>query len=184
MLGGGDGIAERRVHDDNAFGGSRLDIDVVDADAGAADHLEAARRGDDPLGRLSGGAHRQTVVITDDALELVLAETDLDVGVDTALAEDGDGGRGQLIGNQNAGHVGYPILSGQGGESHPGRERRRWPLAPGRGCEAAPSPAFTPPWRASVWPRQRPTRATASVPRRPPFPPSGRTRCANAAVRR
>ena len=41
VLGGGDGVAERRVHDDDALGGRRLDVDVVDADAGAADHLAA-----------------------------------------------------------------------------------------------------------------------------------------------
>ena len=42
VLGGGDGIAEGRVHDDDALGGRGLDVDVVDADAGAADHLEVA----------------------------------------------------------------------------------------------------------------------------------------------
>ena len=41
MLGRGDGIAEGRVHDDDALGGGGLDVDVVDADAGAADHLAA-----------------------------------------------------------------------------------------------------------------------------------------------
>ena len=44
VLGGGDGIAEGRVHDDDALGGGGLDVDVVDADAGAADHLELGRQ--------------------------------------------------------------------------------------------------------------------------------------------
>ena len=44
MLGGGDRIAERRVHDDDAARGGGRDVDIVDADAGAADHLEVRRR--------------------------------------------------------------------------------------------------------------------------------------------
>ena len=43
VLGGGDRIAERRVHHDDALGGRRRNVDVVDADAGAADHLQALR---------------------------------------------------------------------------------------------------------------------------------------------
>ena len=42
MLGGGDGIAEGRVHDDDAARGGGRDVDIVDADAGAADDLELA----------------------------------------------------------------------------------------------------------------------------------------------
>ena len=49
MLGRGDRIAEGRVHDDDALGGRRLDVDVVDADAGATDHLEVAGGGNDLL---------------------------------------------------------------------------------------------------------------------------------------
>jgi hypothetical protein len=41
VLGGRDRIAERRVHHDDALGGGRRDLDIVDADAGAADHLSA-----------------------------------------------------------------------------------------------------------------------------------------------
>ena len=35
-------VAGRRVDDDDAALGGRLDVDVVDADAGAADDLEVA----------------------------------------------------------------------------------------------------------------------------------------------
>ena len=41
VFGGGDGIAPRGVHHHDPFAGGGLDIDVVHADAGAADHLEA-----------------------------------------------------------------------------------------------------------------------------------------------
>ena len=40
VFGGGDRIAERRVHHDDAARRRRRDVDIVDADAGAADHLE------------------------------------------------------------------------------------------------------------------------------------------------
>src|ERR1700730_16810615 len=41
MLGRGDRMAERRIHHDDAPGRRRGDVDVVDADAGAPDHLQA-----------------------------------------------------------------------------------------------------------------------------------------------
>ena len=47
VLGGGDGVAVRRVHHHDAALGGRGDVDVVDADAGAADDLEVRRGGQD-----------------------------------------------------------------------------------------------------------------------------------------
>ena len=44
VLGGGDRIAERRVHHDDAARGGGGNVDIVDADAGAADHLQVRRR--------------------------------------------------------------------------------------------------------------------------------------------
>ena len=44
VLGGGDRVAEGGVHHHDAGGGGGGDVDVVDADAGAADHLQAAWR--------------------------------------------------------------------------------------------------------------------------------------------
>ena len=45
-LGRGDDVGGGRVHDHHAGGGCGLDVDVVEADAGAGDHLEVRRRGD------------------------------------------------------------------------------------------------------------------------------------------
>ncbi len=72
VFGGGDRIAERRVHHDDALGGGRRDLDIVDADAGAADHLQARRRFDDLRGRLGGRADGEAVIVADDLGELVL----------------------------------------------------------------------------------------------------------------
>ena len=44
VLGGGDGDGGGGVDDDDAAGGGRVDVDVVDADAGAADDDEVACR--------------------------------------------------------------------------------------------------------------------------------------------
>jgi hypothetical protein len=41
VLGGGDRVAERRVHDDDAARRGGGHVDGVDPDPGAADHLEA-----------------------------------------------------------------------------------------------------------------------------------------------
>ena len=45
VLGRRDDIRLGRVRDDDAAPGRRVDVDVVDSDAGAPDHLEARRRG-------------------------------------------------------------------------------------------------------------------------------------------
>ena len=42
VLGGGDRVAEGGVHHHDAGGGGGGDVDIVDADAGAADHLQAS----------------------------------------------------------------------------------------------------------------------------------------------
>jgi hypothetical protein len=43
VFGGGDRVAEGRVHHDDAAARGGRNVDIVDADAGAADHLEIGR---------------------------------------------------------------------------------------------------------------------------------------------
>ena len=50
VLGGRDAVAGRTVHHDDAAPRRRFEVDVVDADAGATDHLEP-RGGVDDLAR-------------------------------------------------------------------------------------------------------------------------------------
>src|SRR5581483_9957302 len=104
VLGGGDGVAVGRVHDDHALGGGGLDVDVVDADAGAAHHLEAVGGSKHLLRHLGGRAHGEAVVALDGFLELVLAQAHFHVRLDAALLEHGDGGGGELVGDEYAGH--------------------------------------------------------------------------------
>jgi hypothetical protein len=94
MLGRGDRIAERRVHDDDTAARGGRNVDIVDADAGAADDLEIGRGGDQLFGDLGGGADGEAVIMADDfeQLVLVLAELRLEVDFDAAILEDLDGG--------------------------------------------------------------------------------------------
>src|SRR3984893_16020262 len=104
MFGGGDRIAKRRIHHDNAFPGGGGNIDIIDAYSRAADHFQPLR----PLEKFGGDLRRRAngkaVETADDAgeLVLVLAEARLKIGLDAALLEDRDGGGRQGIGNQYA----------------------------------------------------------------------------------
>ena len=65
VLGGRQQIGGRRVDHQDAALGRRLDVDVVDADAGAADHPEPLARGEQIGGHLGAAAHHQGVVVAD-----------------------------------------------------------------------------------------------------------------------
>ena len=105
MLGSGDGVAIGRVHDHDAAACGGGDIDIVDADTGAADDLELGS-GFDELGRdLGRRADGEPVIGGDDGEEriLVLAEIGLIVDIDAAVAEDLHGGFGKLVGDEYTG---------------------------------------------------------------------------------
>ncbi len=114
MLGGGDRIAEWRVHHDHASRCRGRNVDVVDADAGATDDFQL-RRGLEQLGRDFGrGANGEPVIVADDLGELLLVESRFDVDLDAALLEDRDGGGGKLIGNENTrSHEGCPGMAAE-----------------------------------------------------------------------
>ena len=105
MLGGRDGVAERRVHDDDALGGGGLDVDIVDADTGPADDLEVGGRRDHVSVRLAGRTHGEAVILRDDLDQIFLGQTNLDVGFDAARLEDFDGGGGERVSDEDFRHV-------------------------------------------------------------------------------
>jgi len=111
VLGGGDRIAERRVHHDDALRGRGRNIDIVDADAGAADHLQVFRLFEDLRRSLSSRADREAVEVADQLGELVLvgAELRLEVNLDAAILEDLHGGGRESIGDENA--RGHDVVS-------------------------------------------------------------------------
>ncbi len=61
VLGGAVDVGGRRVDHQHPAGGRGVDVDVVQADAGAGDDLEFGRRGDDLGVHRGGGAHQQRV---------------------------------------------------------------------------------------------------------------------------
>jgi hypothetical protein len=107
VFGGGDRIAERRVHHDDAMRGGGGNVDIVDADAGAPDHFELLGLLQQLGGDLGRRADGEAVIVADDFGELLLVEAGFDVDLDAALLKDGDGGGGELVGDENArGHGG------------------------------------------------------------------------------
>ena len=107
VLGGRDRIAERRVHDDDAARGRRLDVDVVDADAGAADDLQLLGLADQLFRHLGGRADGEPVILADDFFQLLLGEAGFEVDGDARVLEDLHGGGGEFVGNENAGSGGF-----------------------------------------------------------------------------
>ena len=86
VLCGGDGVGRRRVDDEAAGGGGGLEVDVVDADARAADDLQApARRGKDVGGDLRRGADDEGVGGLDLFVELLRGQAEGDVDVAKGL---------------------------------------------------------------------------------------------------
>src|SRR5690606_9334564 len=104
VLGGGDRVAEVRVHDHDAPGGGRLHVDVVDADAGAADDLELLGWGREVSRVFGGRAYREPVIGPDEGLELVGREADPDVDLDATVEQDLRGSVAQIVGYQYLGH--------------------------------------------------------------------------------
>ena len=71
VLGSCHGVAFRGVEYDDAFSGSGRNIDVVNANAGAADNLQASGGFDNLLGYLGHAAGYQTIVIVDNLNKLL-----------------------------------------------------------------------------------------------------------------
>ncbi len=99
-----DGVAEWCVHDDDTAARGGRDVNIVDADAGAADDLEVGRGFDQLFGCLGGRADGQAIVIADDfsKLVLVLAELRLEIDFDATITENLDGGFRQFVGYEYA----------------------------------------------------------------------------------
>src|SRR5581483_4247453 len=97
VLGGRQGVRLGRVGDDDAAARRRVDVDVVDADTGAADHLQVRRRGDHLRGDLRRRPDDQRVVAADD-----LVERRVEVDVDVELrAQQLDARVGDPLANEN-----------------------------------------------------------------------------------
>src|SRR5579883_1610778 len=103
MFGGGDGIAERRIHHDDSLRGRGWNIDIVNTYPSAADHFQPRGAVEQFGGDFGRRANRKAIELTDDTRELllILAEARLKIGVNSALLEDGNCGWRQGIRNQH-----------------------------------------------------------------------------------
>ena len=111
MFGGGDHVAEGRVHHDHPLFRGGFLVDVVGADARAANHLEVRRIGEDLFRHLGGRADGEAVIVADDLGQLVfvLAQIGLEIHVDAAVAEDLNGSFGEFVGDEYfGGHLSGP----------------------------------------------------------------------------
>jgi hypothetical protein len=99
MLRRRDRIPERRVHDDDAARCGRRNVDIVHADSGSADHLQAIGALEYFGGNLGGRANRKALKVADDRgeLVLVLAQCRLEIDLDPAILEDLNGRRRQRV---------------------------------------------------------------------------------------
>ncbi len=79
MFSGSNVVAAGRVHDHDAPFGRRVGVDVLVADAGAADHLEILRRVDQLRSDPRAAADHPAVVVGADFLELVGFEAEFDI---------------------------------------------------------------------------------------------------------
>ena len=85
VLGGGNGVSGGRVHHNHAVGIGGITIDVVDADAGAANSLEPGGGGEDLGGDLGLGANDESIVFADDFQQFVGREPDLEISGDVRM---------------------------------------------------------------------------------------------------
>jgi len=88
VLGRRDVVAERRVHHADAARGRGLDVDVVDADPGAADDFEILRGGDHVGRGLCRRAHGKAVEAGDDLQQLLGLQADAFFDLQAAVLED------------------------------------------------------------------------------------------------
>jgi hypothetical protein len=96
VLGRRDDVRLRRVGDDDAALGRRGDVDVVDADAGAADHPQLLGAVDEVGGQPGRRADQDPVVVADALGELLVGPVEPEVDVEL-LAQQVDAGVGDLL---------------------------------------------------------------------------------------
>ena len=90
MLGRRDGVAHRRVHDDDTVPGRSLDVDIVDTDPGPAYDLQPAGAFEQFSRNLRCRTDCKSLILSDHLLQggLVSSEFRPEIGFDAAVAED------------------------------------------------------------------------------------------------
>ena len=107
MLGGRHRVAGRGVHHDDAATARSRDVDVVDADARAANHSQPVRFLDDPRSDLSCRTDDEAIVVSDDATQLIFTHAGSKLELDTrGLTQDPETRLGELVGHEDT-YIGH-----------------------------------------------------------------------------
>ena len=102
VLGGGDGVSAGGVHDHDAALGGCIDIDIVHANAGAADGFEVLGRGNDVGADLGLTADDEGRILGDYLEKLVVRQSRLEGDVElSAFGEGIDPALGDGVGDKN-----------------------------------------------------------------------------------
>ena len=104
VLGGAVDVRRRRVDDQHAAGGGGVDVDVVQADAGAGDDLQLGRGGQHLGVDGRRGTHQQRVGVRHRGQQLRPVRA-VDPADFYLVTEGGDGRFGQFVGNQYDGEL-------------------------------------------------------------------------------
>ena len=96
-----DAVGARRVHDDDAARAGGGDVDVVDAGAGAGDHPQAWRGGDQGGGDFGGAADDERVGVGEIGGEWVGRAAGAGVDVPAFGAQEIERGGGKIVGDNN-----------------------------------------------------------------------------------
>src|SRR6266511_5196185 len=103
VLGGRDDRRLRSVRDDDPAARGGVDVDIVDPDAGAADHLQPLAALDHFRGQLRGRADHDRVVAADRLGEIGVA---IDVDVEAPIAQEANPGLGDLFADEDGAQTG------------------------------------------------------------------------------
>ena len=104
VLGGRHDVALRRVDDHHAAAGGRVDVDVVEADAGPADDEQVGAGGEHLGGDRGGGADDQGVGADDGVEQLVGRQAGPHVDLVAGRPQAVEPAVGDLFGDEDAGH--------------------------------------------------------------------------------
>ena len=102
MLGSAVGVAEGRIYHDHPFGTGIVHIDVVDADTGPGDHLEARAGVQQGLVDSRTAACDDHVILADDSQQFLFFQAEFHIQLDTRfLGQKGKPFRRYFIGYDN-----------------------------------------------------------------------------------
>ena len=104
VFGGGNRIAEGRIHHNNAARRGAGDIHIIHANAGAAHHLQARRCFQHFPRDLGGGAHRKPIILTNNGAEFRRRQAGFHIGFNAAFTKNRNRGGAEFVGDQNARH--------------------------------------------------------------------------------